>query len=569
MNGVDAIAADIARTVAGRTLLDAFADNARLYADAPALSWRSGGRWTSLTWREYRERVEFATLGLRQLGLRPADRVGILMSNRPELAIADFAVLHAGAVPVCLFDSFTDEQLATVLRGLGIGFVLVEGPAELDRLMRASGGGPMRPIVVEASPDDARSVSWEQVMTAGRERAARQDGSFDECRRAVGPDDVVSVNYTSGTTGSLKGVQHTHRNVLWHAESFGRFMPVPPGTRFLAYLPRAHATERFVTTWFPLIRAGTVHLCPDPARLPDFLREVRPQFFGGVLRVWEKLYAAVNGSLGGGDAVVRQGIAASLGLDECGFAFSGGGALAPRVQEFFNAAGVALTEGWGQSELVSAATCARPDQIRAGTVGLALPGVAVRVADDGELLVRSGSRMLGYVEPADGAGHVGPGFVDVDGWVHTGDLGEIGTDGYVRVHGRRQEVIRLADGHPVSMTRVESQLRANLLVDHACVVGEGQAGGLCAILVVATPPERWNVADLVRTVRDSNRHLPTREEITRFAVLTESWEPGRADELTHTGKIKRSLVTAKYPELIDALRRSRTGVDVAGYPVTG
>jgi long-subunit acyl-CoA synthetase (AMP-forming) len=222
---------------------------------------------------------------------------------------------------------------------------------------------------------------------------------------------------------------------------------------------------------------------------------------------------------------------------------------------------------------VSAATCARPDQIRAGTVGLALPGVAVRAADDGELLVRSGSRMLGYVEPPGGTGLGDTGFVDADGWVHTGDLGEIGTDGYVRIHGRRQEVIRLADGYLLSTTRVESQLRANPLVDHACVVGacvvgEGQAGGMCAILVVGTPSERWSLADLVRTVRHSNRHLPTREQITRFAVLTEPWEPGRADEVTHTGKIKRSLVTDKYAELIGALRRSETGISVADLPGT-
>jgi long-subunit acyl-CoA synthetase (AMP-forming) len=594
VNDVEAVAADITRAVAGKTLLDAFADNARRHGAAPALSWRSGGRWTSLTWREYRERVERATLGLRELGLRPGDRVGILMSNRPELAIADVAVLHARAVPVCLFDSFTDSQLATVLRSLAVGFVIVEGRAELDRLTRASNGAPLRSVVAEGRGDDLddlddlddRSVSWERVMAAGRECAARRDGGFDACWRAVRPDDVVSVNYTSGTTGSLKGVRHTHRNVLWHAESFGRFMPVPAGTRFLAYLPRAHATERFVTTWFPLVRAGTVHLCPDPGRLPEFLREVRPQFFGGVLRVWEKLYAAVNASVADGDPVARQGIAAGLGLDECGFAFSGGGALAPPVQEFFNAIGVPLTEGWGQSELVSAATCARPDQIRAGTVGLALPGVAVRTADDGELLVRSGSRMLGYVEPPGGTGLVEDGLVedgtvedgtvedgtvedgtvDADGWVHTGDLGEIGADGYVRVRGRRQEVIRLADGYILSTTRVESHLRANLLVDHACVVGEAQAGGLCAILVVTTPSERWSLADLVRTVRDGNRHLPDREQITRFAVLTDPWEPGRTDELTHTGKIKRSVVTAKYAELIGALRRSETGVGVADIP---
>jgi long-chain acyl-CoA synthetase len=451
---------------------------------------------------------------------------------------------------VCLFDSFTDEQLATVLRSLGIGLVIAEGPAALDRLARASAGAPVRSVVVAAAADPG-AISWAQLMATGRDRAARRDGEFDACWRAARPDDVVAVNYTSGTTGSLKGVRHSHRNVLWHAESFARFLPVPAGTRFLAYLPRAHATERFVTTWFPLTRAGTVHLCPDPTRLGEYLPAVRPQFFGGTLRVWEKMFAAVPAG-----APPRE-IRAGLGLDECGFAFSGGGALAPWVQEFFNAAGVPLTEGWGQSELVSAATCARPGQIRAGTVGLPLPGVAVRVAGDGELLVRSGSRMAGYVDPSAEAG-----FVDADGWIHTGDLGELGTDGYVRVHGRRQEVLRLADGYPVAATRVESHLRANLMVDHACVVGAEPGGGLCALLVVATTSDRWTPADVARTVHEANRHLPGRERITRFAVLTERWEPGHADELTHTGKLKRPVVAGKHDTLIGALLRSATGTAV-------
>jgi long-chain acyl-CoA synthetase len=570
MDHVDVTAAEIDRAVAGQTLLDVFAENARRYAELPALRWRSGAGWASLTWREYRERVKHATLGLRELGVRPGERVGILMSNRPELAIADLALLHARAVPVCLFDSFTAEQLGTVLRTLDIGLVLAGTAAERDRLAEAKAGSgttvpsgtTMQAVVVDAGPDDR---SWAEVMAVGRGRAALGDGAFDACWRAARPEDLVSINYTSGTTGSLKGVRHSHHNVLWHAESFARFLPLRPGTRFLAYLPRAHATERFVTTWFPLTQAGTVHLCPDPTLLPEYLREVRPQFFGGVLRVWEKLYAGAVASMVDGDGAVpqvarpaRDAIRVRLGLDECGFAFSGGGALAPHVQEFFHAIGVPLTEGWGQSELVSAATCGAPDRIRVATVGTALPGVAVRAAPDGELLVRSGSRMLGYATLPAGTGSGGAAAVDEQGWLHTGDLGEIGSDGYVRVLGRREEVFRLADGYAVAVTRVESVLRANLLVDHACVVGEGESD-LRAILVVGAPRDRWNLADVERIVRECNRLLPKWERIARFAVLAEKWEPGRAEELTHTGKLKRALITVKYAELIRSLSLSRRG----------
>jgi long-chain acyl-CoA synthetase len=386
-------------------------------------------------------------------------------------------------------------------------------------------------------------------MATGRGRRLAGGGRFAAYRRAVRPDDLVSINYTSGTTGALKGIRHMHRNVLWHAESFARFWPVQPGTRFLSYGPRAHATERFASAWLPLTRAATVHLCPDPALLGAYLPDVRPQFFGGVQRVWEKMYAAAS-ALMTAERIPPGLVVSRLGLDACRFAFSGGGALAEHVQEFFNSAGVPLAEGWGQSELVSAATCGRPGAMRIGSTGRSLPGVTVRAAADGELLVRSGSRMAGYAGGASPAGEdcaSGPG-----DWLHTGDLGQIDLDGYVRVHGRREEAFRLADGYLVPVTRVESQLRANLLVDHACVVGEGTAE-LCAILVVGTPAGQWTTADLATIVRECNRRLPPSERIARFAVLPSRWEPGSAEELTHTAKLKRSLVAAKHAGLIASL----------------
>jgi long-chain acyl-CoA synthetase len=544
-------ATEIERAVGGRTLLDALAEAASGHGGIPALKWRSGSQWQSLSWRELRGQVESAAFGLAEFGVQAGERVGILGSNRPELVIADLALLLVRAVPVFLFPSFTDEQMATVLRALGITTVIAEGQAELARLQEA----PRHVAVTGTACGPA--PSWERLMAAGRARASA-GGGFDAYRRAVRPDDLVSVNYTSGTTGMLKGTQHTHRNVLWHAESFARFMPVPPGTRFLSYGPRAHATERFVSAWLPLTRAATVHLCPDPALLGEYLPDVRPQFFGGVQRAWEKMYAAAV-ALMAAERVPAELVSSRLGLDACSFAFSGGGSLAAHVQEFFNSAGVPLAEGWGQSELVSAATCGRPGGIRIGTAGQPLPGVTVRAAADGELLVRSGSRMLGYAgqarEPspavkASRAGQESP--AGLGDWLHTGDLGQIDPDGYVRVQGRRGEVFSLAGGYLVPAGRVESQLRANLLVDHACVVGEGRPE-LCAILVVGAPAGQWTTADLTDVMRECNTRLPPSERIARFEVLARRWEPGSAEELTHTGKLNRSRVATKYASLIASL----------------
>jgi long-chain acyl-CoA synthetase len=259
------------------------------------------------------------------------------------------------------------------------------------------------------------------------------------------------------------------------------------------------------------------------------------------------------------ERVPAEMAASRLGLDACRFAFSGGGSLAADVQEFFNSAGVPLAEGWGQSELVSAATCGRPGGIRAGTAGRPLPGVTVRVAADGELLVRSGSRMLGYAGPAPEPGPTGKASyarrespAGLGDWLHTGDLGQIDPDGYIRVQGRRGEVFSLAGGYLVPVGRVESQLRANLLVDHACVVGEGMPE-LCAILVVGAPVGQWTTADLTDVMRECNTRLPPSERIARFEVLARRWEPGSAEELTHTGKLNRSRVATKYASLIASL----------------
>jgi long-chain acyl-CoA synthetase len=554
----DQVAVGIDQAVDGRTLIDAMAEAASGHGGVSALKWRSGSQWQSLSWRELRDQVEYAALGLAEFGVRAGEPVGILGSSRPELVIADYALLLLRAVPVFLFPSFTDEQMATVLRTLGITTVIVEGQAELARLRAAARQVIVTRQVIMTGTARGPASSWERLIAAGRARASAGDGGFAAYRRAVRPDDLVSVNYTSGTTGTLKGIRHTHRNVLWHAESFARFMPMPPGTRFLSYGPRAHATERFVSAWLPLTRAATVHLCPDPALLGEYLPDVRPQFFGGVHRVWEKMYAAAS-ALMTAERVPAAMISSRLGLDACRFAFSGGGSLAAHVQEFFNSAGVPLAEGWGQSELVSAATCGRPGGIRIGTAGRSLPGVTVRAAADGELLVRSGSRMLGYVgqvrqpSPVGETSRTGQGkAAGREDWLHTGDLGRIDADGYVHVHGRREEVFRLADGYLVPVTRVESQLRANLLVDHAYVVGEGMTE-LCAILIVGTPAGQWTAADLAAIVREGNRRLPPSERIARFEMLACRWEPGRAEELTHTGKLNRPRIAAKYADLIASL----------------
>jgi long-chain acyl-CoA synthetase len=606
--------AEIDAEVSGRTLPSTFADTVERLGDAPALRWRSGGEWRTLTWRQYRDEVRDVSLGLRSLGLRPGEFVLLWSRNRPEPLIADLAVLHARACPVSLYNTLAPEQAGYIANHCAGAVAVVENRAFLERLeaVRAQLPNLRRVVLIEGTPGPGEDwlVTWDAVRAAGRAEASRSRDAFEQSWRQVEPSDLATLMYTSGTTGPPKGVVIPQRNVLWLTGATNRSLPPPaePG-RSISYLPLAHATGRTVDLWLPLSNGGTVHFCPDTSELFQIAAEIRPTALVGVPRIWEKLHAGLEAAIAadpdaGRRQMVEQAIAvrrravalrqqgqdvpaelaaaadralpaarailARVGLDQCEQAVTGAAPIDPGIIEFFQALGLSMTEGWGMTELTCAATITSLERVRNGTVGYAYPGIEVKLADDGEILVRGPIVMRGYYRDPEMTAEA----IDAEGWMHTGDIGTIDADGYVRIVDRKKELIITAGGKNISPANIEHHLLQHPLIGQACVIGDRRPF-VSALLVLdpeiapvwanrhgieaASPAELAAepavLAEVQRAVDAANEHLARVEHVRRFRVVPAEWTP-ESGELTPTLKMRRRVIVQRHAPDIEAMYRA-------------
>jgi len=607
--------AEIDAEVEGRTLPGVFAATAERLGDAEALQWKdAGGAWQALTWREYRQAVAEVSLGLRTLGLGPGQFVAIWSRNRPEPLIADLAALHARACPVSLYNTLAPEQAGYIVGHCEAAIAVVEDRGFLDRLRAVRDQLPnlRRIVLLEPDPDPAAGddewvVTWDAVRAAGRAEAERDPDAFDHEWRQVTPDDLATLMYTSGTTGPPKGVMITQRNVLWLVATGNRVIP-PLGERGrgISYLPLAHATGRTVDHWLGIVNGGTCHFCPDPAQLFQYALEVRPTGFVGVPRIWEKLHAALTAAIAADpDAERRQGveraiearrqvvrmrqqgqeppaellagaeraqpvaraILARVGLEECEQAVTGAAPIDPGIIEFFQALGLSMTEGWGMTELTCAATITSLDRVRNGTVGYAYPGIEVRVAEDGEVLVRGPIVMRGYYRDPERTAEA----IDADGWMHTGDIGTMDADGYVKIVDRKKELLITAGGKNISPANIENLLLHHPLLGQACVIGDRRPFVSALLVLDAEMAPVWArrqgieaataaelsshpdvLAEVQRAVDAANEHLSRAEQVRKFTLLPAEWTP-LTGELTPTLKMRRRVIVERYGEDIEAM----------------
>jgi long-chain acyl-CoA synthetase len=602
--------------VEGVTLPSAFADTVQRLGDAEALKWQVGGEWQALTWRQYQQAVAEATIGLLQLGFGPGQFLVTWSRNRPEPQVADLAALHAGGCPVALYNTLAPDQAAYVADHCGAGVAVVQDRGFLGRLEAIRDRLPaLRRVVLlegEPAPGEDDVLTWEALLAAGRAGLERAPAAFEEAWRRVQPDDLATVIYTSGTTGPPKGVMIPQRSVLWLVATNRRVVEPRPWQRTISYLPLAHATGRTVDHWTPMVNGGTVHFCPDPSQLVRFLVEVRPTGLVGVPRVWEKLHAGLTAAIAADpdegrrraaeDAIsvrrqvvrlrqlgeevpeevqivadralpVAKAILARVGLDECDQAATGAAPIDPAIIEFFQALGVQMTEAWGMTELTCAATVAALDRTRNGTVGYAYPGVEVALADDGEVLVRGPIVMRGYYRDPDKTAEA----IDANGWLHTGDIGSIDPDGYLRIVDRKKELIITAGGKNISPANVEHLLLQHPLLGQACAIGDRRS--FVAALLTLDPDiapvwarrrglEATSTAELARhpavlaeverAVEAANQRLARVEQVKRFTVLPREWT-AESGELTPTLKMRRRVIVERHAAEIEAMYADREG----------
>lgn len=596
--------AEIEAEIAGETICRAFQRTCAAYPDRPALWRRSGGAgWRALSWREYGDAVKDFALGLIALGVEPGAFGAIIAANRPEHVIADMAIVHSGAVPFSISVSASPEQIAYLVGHCGAVVAIVETVDSLARLRAALPARSSLEHVVLIEGEAEGALSWADVVEAGR-RLADGEQIFEARWTSVEPESLITLVFTSGTTGPPKGVMLTHRNILFSLACSGRIARMGPGDSFLSYLPLGHFAERYTSHWHGIVRGAATYFCASIDEVPAVLLEARPRLFFGTPRIWEKLQALLepvvmddpalrqayacaaeavrsgpDSQAGSGAAVAaaRRTLAAALariGLEECVFPIVGGAPPVDEVFVFFRALGAELCNFWGASELGGSLTWWTPDY-RIGTAGRPMPAYDYAILEDGELLVRGGSVSQGYFrDPVRTAEAFN------DGWWRSGDIVRQEPDGAISIVARKKDLIITSGGENISPANIETLLKADLRVAHSCVVGDGRRYLVAILALEPSAVEDWarragvspphagawaecatlqeEVRHLVRAVND---RLSRVEQIKRFALVDDPWS-SETGELTATLKIRRAPIAERYAALIDDLYAGRQGVEV-------
>lgn len=581
------------------TLPEVLAQTVAARGGEPAYSDRHADEgWRTLTWSEVVGSAKSVAGALIDHGVQPGDTVALMISNRVEHIIADLAAVHAGATPMTIYATLAPETVAYIAGHSQPSAVVLEGQDQLDRWALALADCPSLKVVVviDGTPcDDPRAVTWEQVLQGGSDCSDRV--------AAIKRDDPLTILYTSGTTGDPKGVVLTHRNVLESVTAGLKAGGIEEPGVSISYLPFAHIAERNLGMYGPQVQGAHVYLVDDPAALPAALGQVHPTRFFGVPRVWEKVMAGVSALLAanpdpkvtaamdtaqrwvaakekGGtpspeleaefaeaDSTVLQGIRGFLGLDKLQWAASAAAPMPVEVARFFAGLGIIIYDVYGMTETTGSVTANTPDAFKLGTVGRALPGVELRLAEDGEIQARGPVLTPGYLHNPEATAAL----IDSEGWLGTGDIGTLDEDGYFAVVDRKKEMIISSNGKNIAPSNIENLLKESPLVGHAYAAGDGKsyvvalltldpdvapviAGrlGLEGLSLAELAAHPVIVEQIGEAVERANARLSRPEQVRRFEVLPSQWT-AESEELTPTLKLKRRVVSAKYSDVLDRL----------------
>jgi long-subunit acyl-CoA synthetase (AMP-forming) len=563
---------------------------------------RTKGDEVAWTWAELRERVDALAAGLTGLGLQRGDTVALLLGNRPEFHLCDLAVVTAGATPFSIYMQYGPEQIRHVVTDAGARMIVTEQQFLATVLEARTELADLEHVIVVDGEAPEGVVTLEEVLAA-------PDPDFDaEASVAqLGAQDLLTIIYTSGTTGPPKGVQLSHRNLLAAVEQAEQLIAFPRDGRVISWLPAAHVAERNAHHYLPIVYGLQITCCDNPREILGYLPEVRPSWFFAVPRIWEKLKAGLEAMVAGqpedqrakaqaalrdalekvrleqsgkevpadlaarvdeADREIFAGLRSMLGLDQVKAIHVGAAPTPVEVLEFFHAIGLPLAELWGMSETCGAGAANPPEKIKIGTVGPPAPGVEIKLAEDGEVLIRSDVVMLGYRNLPEQTAEV----MTDDGFLRTGDIGRLDEDNYLTIVDRKKEIIINAAGKNMSPANVEAALKASSpLIGQATCIGDGRSYNTALIVLDSDFAPAWAAqhgiedASLEALARNdamraavqegvdaANSKLARVEQIKKFTIVEGDWLPG-GDELTPTMKLKRGPIDKKYAETIDAM----------------
>jgi long-chain acyl-CoA synthetase len=596
--------------MANVTLASMFWHRVERDGERPAQQSKEGGAWRTRTWREVGEIVRELATGLLAVGRKKGDAIAILSASRAEWVQADFAIFSVGGRTIPIYPTYPPDLIQYIVNDAGVKTLFVEDPAQLAKVLEVQGkmDGLEQIVVVQGYEGEASGqiMTWDALRRLGRDNQERLKSDLAGRVAEVGPSDIATIVYTSGTTGPPKGVVQTHGNHVATLDSAAKMAGVRDGDTHLLFLPLAHSFAR-LESFLGVHRGLTTAFAENIDKLRDNLPEVKPHFICSVPRVFEKVYAGVIAKAEAGSPLKRKifhwavgvgrevsrlqqarkvvpaGLAfkhrlahklvfsklhAALG-GRLRFAVSGGAPLSKEIAEFFHAAGILILEGYGLTETCPSLTFNRLDNFRFGSVGQAQPGIEIKIAPDGEILGRGANIAQGYFKKPEATAEV---FLP-DGWFATGDIGRLDGDGFLYITDRKKDLIVTAGGMNIAPQNIENLLKGDPFISQAMVHGDKRPYPVALITVspeeLAKFAKEQGILDtdptslarhpkvverVARIVEERNGELQSYAKLKKFSILPGDFtvENGL---LTPTLKVKRKVITEKHRELLDSLYR--------------
>ncbi|HXS34810.1 MAG TPA: AMP-dependent synthetase/ligase [Solirubrobacterales bacterium] len=585
------------------TLADLLPLSAQLYGSAPAVRFKQGDKWVDRSFDQVQETVRSLSLGLIDLGVAKGDKVSILANTRAEWTYFDFAALSAGAVVVPIYQTNSPEECQYVLENSDAKVVVVEDDEQMEKIRAVRDQLPLLEKVVRMTGSSEDAISLEDLAARG---AARDAAEWEARWQSVTPADICTFIYTSGTTGPPKGCVISHGNYRSMLDMVNETSVIEEEDVTYLYLPLAHSFALLIQLGSFDLGATIAYWEREPLKILPNLAELKPTYFPSVPRIFEKIYTAASSGVekeGGIKKAIfnwsietgkkmrateragrrpgfvlrksyefadKQVLSKIRGLfgGNLRLAVSGAAPISPEILRFFDAAGVLVLEGWGMTETSTAATISKPDDFKVGTIGKPFPGCEVKIAEDGEILVKGPNVFQGYYKNEEATRET-----IVDGWLHTGDIGEIDTDGFIKITGRKKDIIITAGGKNITPANLENEIKQHPLVSQCVVVGDRKPY-LVALVTLdpedavayakehglpEDPAELAKNAAVQKAIEDHvatiNEKFARVEQVKKVAILPRdlSQETG---ELTPTLKVKRAVVASKHEQEIEKLYAS-------------
>ncbi|MEW6266571.1 MAG: AMP-binding protein [Thermodesulfobacteriota bacterium] len=593
------------------TIPHLFLDKVRKYGDRVALREKDFGIWQEISWNDYCRHVRHACLGMIELGLKPGDHVSIFGENEPEWLYTDLATQSAGGVAVGVYPTNPPREAKYVIGHSESIFVVCDDQEQVDKVLEVKDDLTLlrRIFVMDMKGlrhyRDPMIMSFAALEDLGRRVEEKDPEAYYRLVERVRSQDVAIMVYTSGTTGPPKGAMLTHDNVIQFLKAAAEVVRQYDTDEVVSYLPLCHVAERIMSVFFPLNSGATVNFAESVDTVVQDMREILPTVFLAVPRIWEKMMAAVIikmkdatwikkktfhyllpvgerlaeqklekkttpvpfrllGLLG--DLVMFRHLRKELGLLRARLAISGAAPIAPEVLKFFHSLGVPVIEGWGMTEETGIGTINRPGDVKLGTVGKVIPGVEIRIAEDGEILLKCSHIFAGYWKDPEATARTVR-----DGWLYTGDVGELDAEGRLKITDRKKEIIITSGGKNIAPSEIENRLKCSPYINEAVVIGDGRKYLTALIQIEYDNVAKWaqdrglayttfkslsqnpEVVELIKKeVEEANKEFSSVETIKKFRLLEKELDHDD-DELTATLKLRRKTVYKKFQNLIEGM----------------